>query len=76
MLRAETEAACRRHPYGTGKLLGWLVNDKKITPHIPVRDQSQRRDGSFSRVDFAYDAARDIYLSRRQDADNDRPHSL
>lgn len=48
--------------YGTGKLLGWLVNDKKITPHIPVWDQSQRRDGSFSRVDFAYHAPRDIYL--------------
>src|SRR5215207_1071341 len=48
--------------YGTGRLLGWLVNDKKITPHIPVWDQSQRRDGSFSRVDFAYDEARDIYI--------------
>ena len=48
--------------YGTGKFLGWLVNDKKITPHIPVWDQSQRRDGSFSRVDFAYDEARDIYV--------------
>jgi IS5 family transposase len=48
--------------YGTGKFLDWLVNSKKITPHIPVWDQSQRRDGSFSRVDFAYDEARDIYV--------------
>ena len=39
--------------YGAGKFLGWLVNDKGITPQIPVWDKSQRRDGSFSRADFA-----------------------
>jgi transposase len=47
--------------YGTGRLLGWLLG-QQIAPHIPVRDKSQRRDGSFSRVDFAYDEARDIYI--------------
>jgi Transposase DDE domain len=25
--------------YGTGKFLGWLVEQKKITPHIPVWDK-------------------------------------
>jgi len=34
--------------YGTGKFLGWLVNDKKITPHIPVWEKSHRADGIFS----------------------------
>ncbi len=24
--------------YGTGKFLGWLVKEKRITPHIPVWD--------------------------------------
>ena len=47
--------------YGTGRLLGWLLG-QQIAPHIPVRDKSQRKDGSFSRVDFAYDEARDIYI--------------
>jgi transposase len=47
--------------YGTGRLLGWLLG-QQIAPHIPVWDKSQRSDGSFSRGDFAYDKARDIYI--------------
>ncbi len=31
--------------YGTGPLLGWLV-DRKIAPHIPVFDKSGRNDGT------------------------------
>jgi transposase len=38
--------------YGTGKFLGWLVKEKKIIPHIPVWDMSDRQDGIFSRSDF------------------------
>ena len=40
--------------YGTGKFLGWLV-DQNIAPHIPVWDNSQRDDGTFSRADFIFD---------------------
>ena len=47
--------------YGTGKLLAWLL-DKDITPHIPVKEGYERTDGMFPRLDFAYDAARDIYI--------------
>ena len=47
--------------YGTGKLLAWLL-DKDITPHIPVKEGYERTDGMFPRFDFAYDAARDIYI--------------
>ena len=32
--------------YGTGKFLGWLVKKKKIIPHIPVWEKSDRRDGT------------------------------
>ena len=46
--------------YGAVKLLKWLV-DQKIAPHIPVWDNSARRDGTFSRADFAFDAERNIY---------------
>jgi transposase len=48
--------------YGTGKFLGWLVKDKKITPHIPVRDKSDRDDGTFSRSDFRWDKRGGHYI--------------
>ena len=47
--------------YGTGEMLGWLV-DHDIDPHIPVWDKSQRDDGTFSRTDFIYDEARELYI--------------
>jgi transposase len=47
--------------YGTGKLLAWLL-EKDITPHIPVKEGYERTDGMFPRLDFVYDAARDIYI--------------
>jgi len=48
--------------YGSAETLDWLVNDKKITPHIPVIDKSTRDDGSFGRADFTYNAERDVYI--------------
>jgi hypothetical protein len=30
--------------YGTASLLGWMVNDKGIAPHVPVWDKSARTD--------------------------------
>jgi transposase len=47
--------------YGTGRFLGWLV-DHRITPHIPVRDASDRADGTFSRSDFRWDRRRGVYI--------------
>jgi transposase len=47
--------------YGTGKFLGWLVGTG-ITPHIPVRDKSDREDGTFSRSDFTFDRERNVYV--------------
>ena len=34
--------------YGSAETLNWLVNEKKIEPHIPVIDKSRREDGTFS----------------------------
>jgi len=48
--------------YGTGKFLGWLVNDKRITPHIPVWEKSDRADGIFSRADFIWDKRHGHYI--------------
>ena len=47
--------------YGTAEMLGWLVYEKGIEPHIPVFDKSQREDGTFSRSDFVYDHKNDLY---------------
>jgi transposase len=47
--------------YGSAEMLDWLVNEQGIEPHIPVMDKSNRKDGTFSRSDFAYDHAGDLY---------------
>jgi transposase len=47
--------------YGTGKFLGWLVG-AGITPHIPVKDMSNRDDGTFSSSDFTFDREHNVYV--------------
>lgn len=47
--------------YGSAEMLGWLVDERQIEPHIPVWDKSKRTDGTFSREDFVYDPATDNY---------------
>jgi len=42
-------------------MLNWLVEEKGIAPHIPVFDRSKRDDGTFSRSDFRYDPASNVY---------------
>jgi transposase len=48
--------------YGSAEMLAWLVDERKIEPHIPVFDKSERTDGTFSRDDFTYDAEADVYV--------------
>jgi len=47
--------------YGSAKLLGWMVDDKAIAPHIPLWDRTQRHDGTLSSSDFQWDAAADEF---------------
>ena len=47
--------------YGTGRFLGWLVG-RGIAPHIPVRDASEREDGTFLRSDFRWDKRHGVYI--------------
>jgi transposase len=51
--------------YGSAATLNWLVNEKKIAPHIPVIDKSRREDGSLSRTDFTFDKDRNVYVCLR-----------
>src|SRR6476646_1180050 len=50
--------------YGSADQLNWIVNKKKIAPHIPVIDKSKREDGTFSREDFRFDEERNVYFCR------------
>ena len=47
--------------YGAAEMLHWLVDERQITPYIPVIDKSSRQDGTFARADFTYDADADTY---------------
>jgi transposase len=48
--------------YGSAEMLNWVVNEKKIAPHIPVIDKSKRKDGTFSREEFRFEKERNVYI--------------
>ena len=48
--------------YGSAEMIGWLVYEHGIEPHVTVFDKSERQDGTFSRDDFTYDHASDVYV--------------
>jgi transposase len=47
--------------YGSAAMLGWLVDEKQIEPHVPVFDKSERTDGTLSRSDFTWNEEADEY---------------
>ena len=48
--------------YGTGELLGKLV-ERDILPHIPVWDRSEvAAQGKFTRADFRFDKDKNVYV--------------
>ena len=48
--------------YGSADMVGWLVDERGIEPHVNLIDKSERTDGTFSRSDFAFDTERDLYV--------------
>jgi len=61
--------------YGSAPSLHWLLETQEIGPHILVFDKSRRDDGTFSRSDFQFDEARNVYnCPRWQDAVPARRH--
>jgi Transposase DDE domain len=46
--------------YGSGEMLAWL-DDRQISPHIPVFDKTDRADGAFPNTDFSFDPVADEY---------------
>ena len=47
--------------YGAAEILGWMVEEKSIEPHVSLWEKGERTDGTFSRSDFAFDPASDTY---------------
>jgi transposase len=47
--------------YGAAELLGWMVNEKAIEPHVPVWDRTQRTDETLSSSAFQWDEQADEY---------------
>ena len=42
-------------------MLGWLVDERQIEPHVPVSDKTERTDGTLSRSDFKWNEEADEY---------------
>lgn len=47
--------------YGAAELLGWMVNEKAIEPHVPVCGKTQRNDETLSSSDFQWNEQADEY---------------
>ena len=47
--------------YGSAEMLGWLVHERGIEPHVRVFDKSGRKDNTFARDRFTYDHRADSY---------------
>lgn len=47
--------------YGTGAMLGWMVQEKGIDPHVPVWQRPPRNDGTFPNSDFHWIERSDEY---------------
>jgi len=47
--------------YGSAEFLGWMVDDKKIAPHVTLLETPGRPTQSFTQKDFTYDKAKDVF---------------
>jgi hypothetical protein len=64
-----------RHSLWHEQVPGWLVKNMKITPHIPVRDKSDREDAHVLtfRLPLGQEA-RPLHLPQRPGAENQWHH--
>jgi transposase len=68
--------------YGAANLLGWMVDEKAIAPHVPVWDKTQRKDDTLSSSNFQWNEQADEYRcpqghalrSQRRTFKNPRTH--
>jgi transposase len=48
--------------YGSAEMVGWLVDERGIEPHVKLIDKSERTDGTLSRSDFVFDGENNLYV--------------
>jgi hypothetical protein len=48
--------------YGSADMVGWLVDERGIEPHVKLIDKAERTDGTFSRSDFVFDPESNLYV--------------
>ena len=48
--------------YGSAEMVGWLVDERGIEPHVKLMDKSERTDGTFSRSDFVFNSEGNLYV--------------
>ena len=47
--------------YGNAELLGWMVDEKDIAPHVTLLDTPGRPISSFTQKDLTYDKTKDVF---------------
>ena len=47
--------------YGSAEIVGWMVEEKAIEPHVPLWEKGERNDGTFSRSDLIFDPISNTY---------------
>jgi transposase len=47
--------------YGTAEMLGWMVEERAIEPHVSLWEKGEREDGAFRRSDFVFDPVSNSY---------------
>jgi transposase len=47
--------------YGTAEMVGWMVEEKAIEPHVSLWERYERDDGTFERSEFTFDPASNTY---------------
>jgi hypothetical protein len=47
--------------YGSAEILGWMVDEKAIEPHVPLWEKRERDDGTLRRSQFTFDPASNTY---------------
>jgi len=49
--------------YGSADMVGWLVDERGIEPHVKLIDKAERTDGTFSREPTSSSIRRAIFMS-------------
>src|SRR5271163_1788507 len=49
--------------YGSADMVGWLVDERGIEPHVNLIDKAERTDGTFSREPTSHSIQRAIFMS-------------